>query len=173
MLNSNVTFYVRTSIVELWTSMLQKLAPLLHKLRMIGPFPQFLWSRVPLVHFVKRVGGVGGRDKPTQGALVSKFLPGIFMRWIWSAGNNWNNKTRSGDTKTFETRGTSEKWIRRAFIWDNRSIFLSPIILDVFFFHITTLSLRKKQPTKQRNWKVTLYIKTIFPSRTQQRGLTL
>ena len=55
---------------------------------MIGAFPKLLWSRVPFVHFVKRVGGVGSGDKPTHGTLVSKFLVGIFIRWIRSKKEN-------------------------------------------------------------------------------------
>lgn len=55
---------------------------------MIASSPQFFRPRIPLVYFVKWVGGVAGGDKPTQGTLVRKLLSSIFVRWIGPAREN-------------------------------------------------------------------------------------
>lgn len=55
---------------------------LLYKFGMVSSFTQFLWSQVPSVHFVERVEGVGGGNKPTQGSLVSEFPLSVFIRWV-------------------------------------------------------------------------------------------
>lgn len=55
---------------------------------MIASFPRFLWPTIPLIDLVKRVGGVSGCDKSTQGTLMGKLLRGIFIGWIGPERDN-------------------------------------------------------------------------------------